>query len=200
MLMCDAQTRSTWDTHCTKNAWNLGASVQGRKMSKSIGNVIDPLDVISDYGTDALRFTLATGTAPGQDLNMSMGRLGASRNLLNKVWNAAKFVQHGISEVSEAEWQELARVEFGGDKQVQQLPLAERWIVSELHRCALHATMLRARGTHAAPQAYIDCGNVYELPMVHAELSATLTFCGLQADSSSAGGSPLPAMWALHLV
>lgn len=66
----------------------LVRDAQGRKMSKSLGNVVDPLDVISEQGTDALRFTLATGTALGMDLNLSLERLGANRNFANKFWNA----------------------------------------------------------------------------------------------------------------
>ena len=105
-------------------------------MSKSLGNVVDPLDVIGDYGTDALRFTLATGSTPGQDVNLSMERVTSSRNLLNKVWNAAKYVLFGIAEVSEAEWAELASVDMREEGDVAALPLAERWIVSRLHQCA----------------------------------------------------------------
>lgn len=57
-------------------------------MSKSLGNVVDPLEVIGEFGTDALRFTMATGTSAGQDLNLSMERVTANRNFTNKLWNA----------------------------------------------------------------------------------------------------------------
>jgi len=70
--------------------------MQGRKMSKSLGNVIDPLDTIAEYGTDALRFTLATGTTPGQDVNLSMERLGANKGFTNKLWNAGKFILQNL--------------------------------------------------------------------------------------------------------
>eukprot|EP00775_Hariotina_reticulata_P011961 gene11961-12104_t len=66
---------------------------KGRKMSKSLGNVIDPLEVVGQYGTDALRFTMATGTAAGQDLNLSLDRVNANRNFTNKLWNAGNLHQ-----------------------------------------------------------------------------------------------------------
>ncbi len=65
---------------------------QGRKMSKSLGNGIDPLEIIDKYGADALRFTLATGNAPGNDMRFHTERVEASRNFANKVWNAARFI------------------------------------------------------------------------------------------------------------
>ena len=64
----------------------------GRKMSKSLGNVVDPTDVVATAGADALRYALATGTTPGQDLNLNPDRLNSARNLVNKLWNAGKFV------------------------------------------------------------------------------------------------------------
>lgn len=64
----------------------------GRKMSKTIGNVIDPLQVMDEYGTDALRFTLLTGSTPGNDMNLSLERVKANRNFANKIWNAARYV------------------------------------------------------------------------------------------------------------
>ncbi len=61
-------------------------------MSKSLGNGIDPLEIIDKYGADALRFTLATGNSPGNDMRFSDERVEASRNFANKIWNAARFV------------------------------------------------------------------------------------------------------------
>ena len=69
---------------------------QGRKMSKSLGNGVDPLDVISVYGADALRFTLVTGNSPGNDLRSSEEKVSASRNFANKIWNAARFILMNI--------------------------------------------------------------------------------------------------------
>lgn len=76
-------------------------------MSKSLGNVIDPVDTIEQFGTDALRFTLATGTAPGQDLNLSLDRITAMRNFTNKIWNAGKYILFNLEKVSDDEWREL---------------------------------------------------------------------------------------------
>ena len=69
---------------------------QGRKMSKSLGNGIDPVDVINQYGTDALRFTLLTGNSPGNDMRYSDEKVAASRNFANKIWNAARFIHMNI--------------------------------------------------------------------------------------------------------
>ncbi|MBR7143067.1 MAG: valine--tRNA ligase [Clostridia bacterium] len=70
----------------------LVRDAQGRKMSKSLGNGIDPLEIIDQYGADALRFTLATGNSPGNDMRFSNEKVEASRNFANKIWNAARFV------------------------------------------------------------------------------------------------------------
>ena len=70
---------------------------QGRKMSKSLGNGVDPLEVIEEFGADALRFTLATGNAPGNDMRYSIERVTASRNFANKIWNASRFVQMNLT-------------------------------------------------------------------------------------------------------
>ncbi|CAL5223969.1 g6577 [Coccomyxa viridis] len=107
---------------------------QGRKMSKSIGNVVDPVEVISQYGTDALRFTLATGTTAGQDLNLSLERVLGNRNLTNKLWNAGKFLQMQLAACSDSELAELAAAEFSTSQSLAELPLVERWILSALHQ------------------------------------------------------------------
>lgn len=71
---------------------------QGRKMSKSLGNGIDPLEVISDYGADALRFMVASGNAPGNDMRYSDDKVKAARNFANKLWNAARFIMMNLPE------------------------------------------------------------------------------------------------------
>ena len=71
---------------------------QGRKMTKSLGNVVDPLEAIDKYGCDALRFTLATGGAPGNDFRLSDERLESARNFANKIWNASRFVVSNLEE------------------------------------------------------------------------------------------------------
>ena len=74
----------------------LVRDAQGRKMSKSLGNGVDPLDIIAEYGADALRFTLVTGNSPGNDMRFSEEKVAASRNFANKIWNAARFILMNI--------------------------------------------------------------------------------------------------------
>ncbi len=68
----------------------------GRKMSKTLGNVVDPLDLMAEYGTDALRFTLLVGSTPGKDTNLSLEKVEANRNFINKLWNVGRFVLNAI--------------------------------------------------------------------------------------------------------
>ena len=75
----------------------------GRKMSKSYGNVTDPLEVMKEYGTDALRFTLLTGGTPGNDLNLSLDRVASNRNFANKIWNATRFVTRSLDKASKSD-------------------------------------------------------------------------------------------------
>ncbi|XP_008457012.1 valine--tRNA ligase, chloroplastic/mitochondrial 2 isoform X6 [Cucumis melo] len=106
---------------------------QGRKMSKTLGNVIDPLDTIKEFGTDALRFTLALGTA-GQDLNLSTERLTSNKAFTNKLWNAGKFILQNLPTQNDSQsWDSILSFEFEKDDCLLKLPLPECWIVSELH-------------------------------------------------------------------
>lgn len=94
---------------------------QGRKMSKSLGNGIDPLDVIAEYGADALRFTLVTGTTPGNDMRFSYKRVENNRNFCNKLWNASRFVLMNLPE------------DFKHSKvQKDKLRGEDRWILTRL--------------------------------------------------------------------
>ncbi len=101
---------------------------QGRKMSKSLGNGIDPLEVIAKYGADALRFTLATGNSPGNDMRFSDEKVEASRNFANKIWNAARFI------LMNTEGKEVPQ------SLPEKLGLADKWIVGELRRVAAEIT------------------------------------------------------------
>ncbi|XP_060208728.1 valine--tRNA ligase, chloroplastic/mitochondrial 2 isoform X3 [Lycium barbarum] len=106
---------------------------QGRKMSKTLGNVIDPLDTIAEYGTDALRFTLALGTA-GQDLNLSTERLTSNKAFTNKLWNAGKFILRNLPRQDDTPaWEALRAHKFDKMESVLKLPLPECWVVSKLH-------------------------------------------------------------------
>ena len=90
---------------------------QGRKMSKSLGNGIDPLEVIDQFGADTLRFTLVTGNTPGNDMRFYMERVESSRNFANKIWNASRFVLMNLEDFDES-------LPCG------ELTLADRWILS----------------------------------------------------------------------
>ncbi|KAK9814981.1 hypothetical protein WJX73_003862 [Symbiochloris irregularis] len=109
---------------------------KGRKMSKSLGNVVDPLDVIGTYSCDALRFTLATGTSPGQDLNLSIDRVTSTHAFVNKLWNAGKFILLNLEKVQEGsdEWQNLQNCSFSSSDALDGLALTERWVLSALHQ------------------------------------------------------------------
>ena len=76
---------------------------QGRKMSKTYGNVIDPIEVMDEFGADALRFTLLTGSTPGNDMNLSIDRVRANRNFANKIWNATRFTVANLGKLAETE-------------------------------------------------------------------------------------------------
>ena len=101
---------------------------QGRKMSKSLGNGIDPLEVIDKYGADALRFTLITGNAPGNDMRFYWERVEASRNFANKVWNASRFIMMNMEKAKEK------------DVDLSSLTLADRWILSKVNTLAKDMT------------------------------------------------------------
>ena len=107
----------------------LVRDAQGRKMSKSLDNVIDPLEKADQYGMDALRFTLATGSTPGNDMRLTDERLEGSRNFANKLWNGAKFVLGEIANADPlsppAERGEMPKAEGGS-------ALEDRWILSRL--------------------------------------------------------------------
>ena len=95
---------------------------QGRKMSKSLGNGINPLDVIAQYGADALRFTLITGNAPGNDMRYTEKRVIASRNFANKIWNASRFIMMNLEGKTVTEPADL-----------NELCLEDKWILSKLN-------------------------------------------------------------------
>ena len=95
---------------------------QGRKMSKSLGNGVDPIDVVNQYGADALRFTLITGNSPGNDMRYDEKRIIASRNFANKLWNATRFVLMNIDENDDLTFDENIK-----------LSLEDKWILKRLN-------------------------------------------------------------------
>ena len=106
---------------------------QGRKMSKSLGNGIDPLEVIDKYGADALRLTLVTGNAPGNDMRFYWERVEASRNFANKVWNASRFIMMNF-----VQNEGLA----GQTADLSQLTQADKWILAKCRKLAKDVTAL----------------------------------------------------------
>lgn len=106
----------------------LVRDAQGRKMSKSLGNGIDPLEVIAEYGADALRFTLATGNSPGNDMRFSDDKVKASRNFANKLWNAARFVLMYLGD------------DYKFEGLPKELALEDKWIISKVNTLAKDVT------------------------------------------------------------
>ncbi len=101
---------------------------QGRKMSKSLGNGIDPLEVIDKYGADALRMTLITGNAPGNDMRFYWERVENSRNFANKIWNASRFIMMNMEKAPDA------------GARLEDLTMADRWILSKANGLAREVT------------------------------------------------------------
>ena len=105
---------------------------QGRKMSKSLGNGIDPLEVIDEYGADALRYMLASGNSPGNDLRYSEDKVKAARNFANKLWNATRFILMNLSD-------EITRPELPAV-----LTLEDKWVLSKYNNlCLLYTSLFK---------------------------------------------------------
>ena len=102
----------------------LVRDARGRKMSKSLGNGIDPLEIISQYGADALRFALATGNSPGNDMRFSDEKIEAARNFANKLWNASRFVLMNL---------DIESIELPPE---MELAIEDKWILSKLKKTA----------------------------------------------------------------
>ena len=104
---------------------------QGRKMSKSLGNGIDPMDIIDKYGADAMRWFLSTGSAPGQDVRFSYDKMDAAWNFINKIWNASRFVLMNLEDL------EVKDIDLTREKTV-----ADRWILTKLNETIQSVTEL----------------------------------------------------------
>ena len=104
---------------------------QGRKMSKSLGNGIDPLEIIDQYGADALRLTLITGNAPGNDMRFYYEKVEANRNFANKVWNAARFIMMNMEQAEEKTGKRGWEVSYEEIK--DSLYRVDKWILSKLN-------------------------------------------------------------------
>ena len=150
---------------------------RGVKMSKTRGNVMDPLQVIDEYGTDALRFALTTGNTPGNDMRISEGKLEASRNFANKLWNASRFVIMSLPESPPAEdWSSL-----------KPQHLEDRWILSRLNRVVAMVDKLMERYQFGEAQR-----EVYEFVWgEYCDWYIEMAKVRLRADESP---SPLPVL------
>ena len=118
---------------------------QGRKMSKSLGNGVDPLEIIDKYGADALRLTLVTGNAPGNDMRWTETKLLNSRNFINKLWNASRYILMNLSE------------DFEAGNLPENLPIEDKWVLS------LYNDMIK--NVTANLEAYeigVAVGNLYD--------------------------------------
>jgi valyl-tRNA synthetase len=112
----------------------LVRAADGTKMSKTKGNVIDPLDTVEQYGADSLRYSLVTGVTPGQDIPLNLEKIAANRNFANKLWNSCKFVTgNALKNLSESELEELAVSSLIGKKEFDTLALPEKYIISKCH-------------------------------------------------------------------
>ncbi|MBQ4044078.1 MAG: class I tRNA ligase family protein, partial [Clostridia bacterium] len=123
----------------------LVRDAKGRKMSKSLGNGIDPLEIVDKYGADALRFALATGNSPGNDMRFSDEKIEAARNFANKLWNAARFVMMNL-EIEKIELPDLSR-----------LASEDKWILARLNE-----TVANVRSNLDNYEIGIALGSLYD--------------------------------------
>ncbi|OEF98316.1 valine--tRNA ligase [Desulfuribacillus alkaliarsenatis] len=112
----------------------LVRDAEGRKMSKSLGNGVDPLEVIENYGADAMRFMLATGTTPGNDQRFNWDKVESSRNFANKIWNASRFVMMNLGDL------QYEQVSLTGD-----LKTSDKWILHRLNETVKNFDRLLTR-------------------------------------------------------
>jgi valyl-tRNA synthetase len=112
----------------------LVRSADGSKMSKTKGNVIDPLDTVSEFGADSLRYSLVTGVTPGQDIPLNMEKIAANKAFANKLWNCCKFVtENALKGVDALETETLAVTGPLEREEFETLALPERYIISKCH-------------------------------------------------------------------
>ena len=107
---------------------------QGRKMSKTLGNGVDPLDVIDQYGTDSLRMSLILGTTPGNDIRYSSDKVEAASNFANKLWNASKFVLMQLEDIEEFKENDITELDFS------KMIGIDKWIISKLNTLVKEVT------------------------------------------------------------
>lgn len=145
---------------------------QGRKMSKSLGNGVDPLEIIEKYGADALRFSLMMGNSPGNDLRFFNEKVESCRNFANKIWNAARFVHMNIDGKNIA------------GNLPENMPVTDRWIVSRLNKTAKEVT---------------ECLEKFELGVAAQKLYDFIwdEFCDWYIEFSKISGDKNVLLWAV---
>jgi valyl-tRNA synthetase len=116
----------------------LVRDAEGRKMSKSLGNGVDPIEIIQDFGADALRFMLITGVSAGNDMRFQIEKVSASRNFANKLWNAARFISMGLEQ---EESKEDLMAMFSIDLTKHNLKAEDKWIISRINEVSREVTV-----------------------------------------------------------
>lgn len=160
----------------------LVRDAEGRKMSKSLGNGIDPLEIISQYGADALRFMLATGNAPGNDMRYIDDKVKAARNFANKLWNASRFIMMNLPE------------DFKFTGLPEELAMEDKWLVSKFNRLAKEVnTNLEAF------ELGVACTKLYDFIWdVFCDWYIELTKPRIQAGGEAKASAQAVLVWAMQ--
>ncbi|MBQ8927016.1 MAG: valine--tRNA ligase [Oscillospiraceae bacterium] len=160
----------------------LVRDAQGRKMSKSLGNGIDPLEVIKEYGADALRFMLATGNAPGNDMRYIDDKVKAARNFANKLWNASRFVMMNLPE------------DFTFTGLPERLTMEDKWLISKFNQLAREVNQ-----NLDAFELGVACTKLYDFIWdVFCDWYIELTKPRIQAGGSQKESAQQVLVWAMQ--
>ncbi len=155
---------------------------QGRKMSKSLGNGIDPLEIISQYGADALRFMLATGNAPGNDMRFIEDKVKASRNFANKLWNASRFIMMNLPE------------DFRNEGLPANLTTEDKWLISKFNTLAKEVNQ-----NLDAFELGVACQKLYDFIWdVYCDWYIELTKPRIQAGGETAETAQRVLVWVME--
>ncbi len=160
----------------------LVRDAQGRKMSKSLGNGIDPLEVISQYGADALRFMLATGNSPGNDMRYIDDKVKAARNFANKLWNASRFIMMNLPD------------DFQYNGLPENLTMEDKWLVNKFNRLAkeVNENLEKFELGIASTKIYDFIWDVY------CDWYIELTKPRIQADGEAMASAQAVLVWAMR--
>ena len=159
----------------------LVRDAQGRKMSKSLGNGIDPLEVIDRYGADALRFMLATGNAPGNDMRYIEDKVKASRNFANKLWNASRFIMMNLPD------------DFKLTGLPENLAVEDKWVISKFNTLAKEVNQ-----NLEAFELGVACQKLYDFIWdVYCDWYIELTKPRIQAGGDSAAAAQTVLVWVM---